>query len=135
MKRLALMQDCPLFSSREVTALPTASPRSAEGITMNASLPPSSSTLVLTVRPAVPPTCRPAASLPVIVTARTRSSSMIFSTAADPTSRVWNTPSGKPARRSTSSMASATCGTFDACLRSPTLPAISAGAANRNTCQ
>ncbi len=34
-----------------------------------------------------------------------------------------------------SSIASADCGTFDACLSSPALPAISAGAAKRNTCQ
>ncbi len=32
-------------------------------------------------------------------------------------------------------MASAHCGTLDACLRTATLPAMSAGAANRNTCQ
>ena len=44
-------------------------------------------------------------------------------------------PRGNPASRKTSSMASAHCGTFDACLSSPTLPAISAGAAKRNTCQ
>ncbi len=32
-------------------------------------------------------------------------------------------------------MANAQPGTFEACLSSPALPAISAGAANRNTCQ
>ena len=32
-------------------------------------------------------------------------------------------------------MASAHCGTLEACFSSPTLPAISAGAAKRNTCQ
>ena len=32
-------------------------------------------------------------------------------------------------------MASAHWGTLEACLRSPTLPAISVGAAKRNTCQ
>ena len=32
-------------------------------------------------------------------------------------------------------MASAHCGTLEACLSSPTLPAISAGAAKRKTCQ
>ena len=35
----------------------------------------------------------------------------------------------------TSSIASADCGTFEACLSSPTLPAMSAGAAKRKTCQ
>ena len=50
-------------------------------------------------------------------------------------SSVWNAPSGKPARRKISSMASAHCGTFEACFSSPTLPAIRAGAAKRKTCQ
>ena len=36
-------------------------------------------------------------------------------------------PAGKPARRITSSISSAHCGTLEACLSSPTLPAISAG--------
>ena len=44
-------------------------------------------------------------------------------------------PSGKPASRKTSSMASAQPGTFDACLSRPTLPAIRAGAAKRKSCQ
>ena len=135
MNRLALTHDWPLFRVRECTAFATAVSRSADGITMNASLPPSSSTLGLMVRPAVAPTARPAASLPVSVTARTRGSSMMASIAPDPTRSVWNTPSGKPARRRTSSMASAHWGTFDACFSSPTLPVMSAGAAKRNTCQ
>ncbi len=37
---------------------------------------------------------------------------------------VWNTPAGKPARRKISSSASAQRDTLEACLRSPTLPAI-----------
>ena len=45
------------------------------------------------------------------------------------------TPSGKPASRKTSSMARAVPGTLPACLSRPTLPAISAGAAKRKTCQ
>ena len=49
-------------------------------------------------------------------------------------SSVWNAPSGNPAWRNTSSISNAVCGTFDACLSSPTLPAINAGAANRITC-
>ena len=32
-------------------------------------------------------------------------------------------------------MARAHCGTLEACLSRPTFPAISAGAAKRNTCQ
>ena len=43
-------------------------------------------------------------------------------------------PEGAPARRKTSSMARAHCGTFEACLRRPVLPAITAGAAKRKTC-
>ena len=78
---------------------------------------------------------RPAPSLPVTVTAATRSSAMIAATRSDPTSSVWNTPAGAPARANRSSSASAHCGTFDACLSRPTLPAASAGAANRITCQ
>ena len=42
--------------------------------------------------------------------------------------RVWKTPRGKPARRTNASMASAHWGTLEACLRRPTLPAMSAGA-------
>ncbi len=38
---------------------------------------------------------------------------------------------GKPARASTSSIAIATCGTFEACLSSPVLPAMSAGHGKR----
>ncbi len=44
-------------------------------------------------------------------------------------------PAGNPARANRSCMNSAVCGTFEACLSSPTLPAISAGAANRIACQ
>ena len=57
------------------------------------------------------------------------------STRADPISRVWKVPSGNPARANRSCMYSAVCGTFEACLSSPTLPAISAGAAKRMACQ
>ena len=40
-----------------------------------------------------------------------------------------------PPRTKISSIASAQPGTFDACFSTPALPAISAGAANRKTCQ
>ncbi len=60
---------------------------------------------------------------------------MSDATRAEATRSVWKTPSGKPARRKISSIASAHCGTFEACLSRPTFPAISAGAANRKTCQ
>jgi soluble lytic murein transglycosylase len=48
---------------------------------------------------------------------------------------AWKTPSGKRARRATSSIASAQPGTFEACFSRPVLPAISAGAMKRKHCQ
>ena len=52
-----------------------------------------------------------------------------------PIKRVRNTPFGNPACTKRSSIAIAQPGTFDACFNTPALPAISAGAAKRNTCQ
>ena len=69
------------------------------------------------------------------VAAATRSSDRTSSTCFVSMSIVWKTSAGKPARRNSSSMYNAVCGTFDACLSSPTLPAISAGAAKRIACQ
>src|SRR6266581_4705671 len=43
--------------------------------------------------------------------------------------------SGKPACRKIASMARAQPGTLEACFNIPALPAMSAGAANRKTCQ
>ena len=77
---------------------------------------------------------RPAGSDPVKVTALTRSSEITAATSAEPISSVRNDPVGKPPFSKMSSRYSADCGTFDACLSSPVLPAISAGAANRMTC-
>ncbi len=134
MNRLAAMQDWPAFCARAVTATSAARSRSAEGITTNGSLPPSSSTVFLIISPHVEATARPAGSLPVRVAALIRSSCSRSSTAAEPISRVWKQPSVKPARWNRSSRYRAVCGTFDACLSSPTLPAIRAGAANRTTC-
>ena len=75
MKRFAAMHDCPLLTMRALTAIFTASSRSADGITTNGSLPPSSSTLFLIRFAAVDATLAPAGSLPVSVAAFTRSSS------------------------------------------------------------
>ena len=119
---------------RANAATRAAAPRSADGITMNGSLPPSSSTTFLTSLPAMAATDCPAGPDPVRVAATTRSSRRMPSTRADPISRVWNAPGGKPARSNRSWRNSAVCGTFDACLSSPTLPAIRAGAAKRMTC-
>ena len=85
--------------------------------------------------PAAAATCSPAALEPVSVTAATRGSAISRATAAPGTSSVRNNPSGSPASRNTSSIASAHCGTFEACFSTAALPAISAGAAKRNTCQ
>ena len=48
---------------------------------------------------------------------------------------VRKTPAGRSLRRITSSMARAQPGTFEACLSTAVLPAMSAGAAKRKTCQ
>ena len=134
MKRLAAMHDWPLFCTRAVTAVRTATSRSAEGSTMNGSEPPSSSTLFFNACPAVAATDMPAFSLPVRVTAAIRGSSMIAAMSLLSTKRLVKAPSGSPARRKMSSRRSAVCGTLDACLSSPTLPTMSAGAAKRTTC-
>ena len=77
----------------------------------------------------------PVSELPVSVTARTRTSSMTGSTCEPASSKVRSSPSGKPASWKTSSIASAHCGTFEACFSTAALPAMNAGAANRITCQ
>ena len=102
---------------------------------MNGSLPPSSSTVFFSSRPARSATWLPACSLPVSVTATMRGSAMSPPTAEEPISSVANSPGGKPASRKTSSICSAQRGTLEACLSTAALPAISAGAAKRNTCQ
>ncbi len=135
MKRLAATHDWPLLMMRACTAVAAARSRSALGITTKGSLPPSSRTVFLISLPASLATARPAPSLPVSVTATIRGSATMRATQPDPTSSVWNTPSANPARRTIDSMASAHRGTFDACLRTPTFPAISAGATKRKTCQ
>jgi hypothetical protein len=132
---LALMHDWPLLRVREVTAVLTAFSRSALGITINGSLPPSSSTVFFMFSPASLATCRPAPSLPVSVAALTRGSSMTDCTWEEEIRSVWKAPSGNPARWMMSSIARALCGTLEACLSNPTLPAMRAGAAKRKTCQ
>lgn len=101
--RFAAMQPWPLFWQRAVTATSAACSRSAEGMTMNGSLPPSSSTVFFKAFPATVATDWPAALLPVSVTAVTRSPRSTRSTAPDPISNVWKTWSGKPALTKTSS--------------------------------
>ena len=134
MNRLPAIQDWPAFCTRACTATDTARSRSADGRTMNGSLPPSSRTTFLPTAPAWAATARPAPTLPVSVTAATRRSAMTAGTWSVPINSVWRTPSGAPARRIRSSRRSAVRGTLGACLRRPTLPAITAGARNRATC-
>ena len=73
--------------------------------------------------------------LPVSVTAATSGAPMSAATRAEPTSSVRNASRGTPAACRISSIASAQPLTFEACLSRPTLPAMSAGAAKRKTCQ
>ena len=135
MKRLAAMQVCPALPKRDSTAIGTALSRSASSSTTNGSLPPSSSTHFLRCLPAVAATERPARSLPVSVTALMRGSAMTPAVCSLSMCSTPNTPAGTPASASTSAMASAQRGTLVACLSTATLPAISAGARKRNTCQ
>jgi hypothetical protein len=72
---------------------------------------------------------------PVTVTAAIRSSSIRRSASAPPTRIVRSSPSGNPASAKARSMASAHCGTFEACFRTSPLPAITAGTPARTTCQ
>ena len=103
MNRLAAMQDWPLFWQRAVTATSAARSTSADGMTTNASVPPSSSTVFLISSPQIAATDWPAGSEPVRVAARTRGSRSTRSTSREPMSSVVNAPSGKPARRNRSS--------------------------------
>ena len=107
---------------------------------MNGSEPPSSSTLFFSARPAAAATAAPARSLPVRVTAA------IARVVDEPRADVRDLGVGDQQRaehalgqpglaRRASSIASAQPGTFEACLSSAALPAISAGAAKRKTCQ
>ncbi len=135
MKRLAAMQLCPVLISRDVTQVATAASRSASSRMRYGSLPPSSSTHFLSAAPARAATARPARVLPVNVTAATRGSSITAPTRLSSRRNTWNSPSGTPAVRSTSWIASAQPVTFGACLSRAAFPATRAGAAKRNTCQ
>ena len=73
MKRLAAMHDWPLLMQRAKAATSAALARSAEGMTMNGSLPPSSSTTFLISLPAMDATDCPPGPDPVRVAATTRS--------------------------------------------------------------
>jgi hypothetical protein len=134
---------CPQFQKRASTAFSTADSTSASSRTTKGSDPPSSSTDFLIDRAATAATDAPARSLPVSVTAATSGCSMTravtSATSDSSTSSVVNSAAGAPtaaaASRKTSCAASAQPVTEGACLSSAVLPAASAGAANRTTCQ
>ena len=102
---------------------------------MNGSDPPSSSTTFFSARPAASATFMPAPSLPVRVTATMRSSAISPATLSDVIAKLWNRPAGAPAATIISWIAAAQPWTVEACLSSPTLPAMIVGAAKRTTCQ
>ena len=77
----------------------------------------------------------PAPTLPVSVTAATSGSSITPATRSLPITSVRNRPAGSSASRHTASISSAQPVTLEACLSSTALPAMSAGAAARKTCQ
>src|SRR5207245_614427 len=99
------------------------------------SLPPSARTVFVSIAPAMRATARPAGALPVSVTAFTDGCSITPSTCWLPIIKVRKRFSGKPAWQKIFSIASAQPGTFEACLSTAPLPAMSAGAAKRKTCQ
>ena len=86
-------------------------------------------------RPAASATATPAGSLPVSETAAIAGSSIRRRTIAAGTRSAVKTPSGAPAARNTSAIASADPGTLDACFSTTGFPASSAGTAQRNNCQ
>ena len=102
---------------------------------MNASEPPSSSTVFLMCLPATDATALPAPSLPVSVTAAMRGSATIDSMSLPATTSVVKTPSGAPQVSKMRSISSAQPVTLAACLSTAVLPAIMPGAAKRKTCQ
>src|ERR1700747_2402539 len=95
MNRFAAMKDWPLLMFRAATPTVAAISTSPYGMTINGSLPPNSITAFLIDAPAASPTLAPALSLPVNVTAATRSSVTICLTILDEINRVWKTPGRK----------------------------------------
>lgn len=89
----------------------------------------------MSARPAAAPTSRPAASLPVRLTAAIAGCAIRSATAEAGTSSTSKSPGGAPAAANTSAIASAQPQTFEACLSTTAFPAAIAGAAQRNTCQ
>ena len=136
MKRLAAMQLWPLLISRASAAARAAASTSASASTMNGSLPPSSSTVFLSMRPACSATAMPARST---AGERGRDDARVRDELLH-ARRVRSAPCERGPRGSRRggrprSICRAERGTLEACLRMPPLPAMRAGAAKRKTCQ
>ena len=102
---------------------------------MQGSEPPSSSTVGLISLAAIEATAEPPRSEPVNDTAWIRGSRIVCSTSAVSASRAWKMPGGAPTASKTPAIASAQPGTCGSCFMTQVLPAISAGAQNRNASQ
>ena len=85
--------------------------------------------------PAREATACPAGVLPVSVTAATSGAAITSATRPEETRSARKRPGGVPASAKIRSMASAQPETLPACFSTPALPAMSAGAAKRKTCQ
>jgi hypothetical protein len=96
--------------------------------------PPSSRTHFFSAPPAAAATLRPAPTLPVSVTRGDAGPRSAPRSPLGPATVRTGLSESRP-RGNTDSIASAQPGTLLACLRTPPLPAIRAGAAKRKTCQ
>src|SRR5262245_19831666 len=85
--------------------------------------------------PASEATAEPARTLPVTDAPRTRGSLMTSTVSSLLRIKFWNTPSGKPASRTTRSNSSELLCVFGECFTSTTLPASMVGSAMRVSCQ
>jgi hypothetical protein len=132
---LAAIHDWPVFWNMLRVAHAAAASRSASASTTNGSLPPSSSTVFFTARPAIAATARPAPVEPVNVTAATRSSVITPSLTSGVRSTLEtisdSAPAGSPACSATSGSSSEHPVVDGGCLSTIAVPASSA----RTTCQ
>ena len=127
------IQHSPLLFIRPITAHSTALSISASSKIIKASLPPNSNTDFFKYLPASAAILAPAASLPVsdtpfILLSQTNSVALL-----PEIKRLVYSPAGAPASLNISSIATAHCGTIEACFISMVLPAIILGAAKRAT--
>ena len=134
MKRLAAMQLWPLLIVRALPPVSIARSRSASASTTNGIRAAELEHGLLERSPAAAPTLRPARSLPVSVAAAI--AGCAISRARPPPARAaFEEPSARRPPRTARRSEGAQPQTLDACLSATALPATSAGAAKRNTCQ